>query len=95
MIIMMIILLLLLLLLLMMMMMMMMMNNDDGDNNNDDDDNNDQTTHLVALGPLPEALRLCSQQLKANPEDRAVRGGQRPISVLRFWTSEGLTQAES
>ena len=29
------------------------------------------------------------------PEPRVSEKGERPISVLSFWTSEGLTQAES
>ena len=35
-------------------------------------------------------------QHRVPPQDfRARLGSVRPISVLRFWTSEGLTQAES
>ena len=51
--------------------------------------------HLCSLFCLPVSLSACRQSLSDWTKVGASIVSVRPISVIRFWISEGLTQAES
>ena len=51
-----------------------------------------QATPFLRVGKLPPGL--CAERVGLEkPDPGGLLGQLRPISVLRFWISEGLTQA--